>query len=119
MPKHTAPLPDWELVLSSAARLQRILPDALLRGDALDTAIAFGRAAALYDTAISRLARRIADAMRFLTEDKKATELHGRAITTMMDMFRLGRKYNFTPDLAEQNVADLGGETAAGKGMEP
>lgn len=27
-----APLPDWELVLSSAARLQRILPDAVLVG---------------------------------------------------------------------------------------
>jgi hypothetical protein len=27
MPKNTAPLPDWELVLSSAARLQRILPE--------------------------------------------------------------------------------------------
>ena len=27
MSKNTAPLPDWELVLSSAARLQRILPD--------------------------------------------------------------------------------------------
>lgn len=32
MPKHTAPLPDWERVLSSAARLQRILPDAVLVG---------------------------------------------------------------------------------------
>lgn len=32
MPKPTAPLPDWELVLSSAARLQRILPDAVLVG---------------------------------------------------------------------------------------
>jgi hypothetical protein len=30
MPKHT--LPDWERVLSSAARLQRILPDAVLVG---------------------------------------------------------------------------------------
>ncbi len=30
MPKHTAPLPDWELVLSSAARLQRLLPEAVL-----------------------------------------------------------------------------------------
>lgn len=28
----TAPLPDWELVLSSAARLQRILPSAVLVG---------------------------------------------------------------------------------------
>ena len=32
MSKHTAPMPDWELVLSSAARLQRILPDAVLVG---------------------------------------------------------------------------------------
>ena len=32
MPKNTAPLPDWELVLSSAARLQKILPDAVLVG---------------------------------------------------------------------------------------
>ena len=32
MPKSIAPLPDWELVLSSAARLQRILPDAVLVG---------------------------------------------------------------------------------------
>lgn len=32
MPKSTALLPDWELVLSSAARLQRILPEAVLVG---------------------------------------------------------------------------------------
>lgn len=32
MPKNTVPLPEWELVLSSAARLQRILPDAVLVG---------------------------------------------------------------------------------------
>jgi hypothetical protein len=32
MPKNIAPLPDWELVLSAAARLQRILPDAVLVG---------------------------------------------------------------------------------------
>lgn len=32
MQKNTAPLPDWELVLSSAARLQSILPDAVLVG---------------------------------------------------------------------------------------
>ena len=32
MPKNTASLPDWELVLSSAAHLQRILPDAILVG---------------------------------------------------------------------------------------
>lgn len=32
MPKNTTAQPDWELVLSSAARLQRILPDAVLVG---------------------------------------------------------------------------------------
>ena len=32
MSKNTGPLPDWELVLSSAARLQRIFPDAVLVG---------------------------------------------------------------------------------------
>ncbi len=32
MPKRTAPLPDWESVLSSAARLQQIIPDAVLVG---------------------------------------------------------------------------------------
>ncbi len=30
MSKNTAPLPDWELVLSSAARLQSLLPGAVL-----------------------------------------------------------------------------------------
>lgn len=32
MSKRTAPYPEWELVLSSAAHLQRILPDAVLVG---------------------------------------------------------------------------------------
>jgi hypothetical protein len=31
MPKHTS-LPDWEQVLSAAARLQQLLPDAVLVG---------------------------------------------------------------------------------------
>jgi hypothetical protein len=32
MPKSTAPLPDWEAVLSAAARLQTLLPQAVLVG---------------------------------------------------------------------------------------
>jgi len=52
MPKNT--LPDWELVLSSAAHLQRILPDAVLVG---------GTASALY--ADHRLSR---DADHVLTD---------------------------------------------------
>lgn len=39
MPSNTSPLPDWENVLSSAAHLQRIFPDAVLVG---------GTAAAVY-----------------------------------------------------------------------
>jgi len=54
MSKNTAPLPDWELVLSSAARLQRILPDAVLVG---------GTASAIY--AGHRLSR---DADHVLTD---------------------------------------------------
>lgn len=82
---------------------------ALLRGDALDDALAFGQAAALYDIAISRLARRIADAMRFVAEDKKATELHGGGVTTVMDMFRWGRKCNAMPGAVQQNLTDFAG----------
>jgi len=54
MPQNTAPLPDWELVLSSAARLQLILPDAVLVG---------GTASAIY--AEHRFSR---DADHVLTE---------------------------------------------------
>jgi len=39
MPNKTSELPEWEQVLSSAAHLQRILPDAVLVG---------GTAAAIY-----------------------------------------------------------------------
>jgi len=80
---------------------------ALLRGDSLDAALAFGRAAAIYDASIASLARRIADAMRFLVEDKRATDLHGGTVTTMMDMFRLGRSFNAKPIEVEQKLADL------------
>lgn len=92
---------------------------AILRGDSLDAALAFGRAANLYDSAISRLGRRIADAMRFVADDMKATDLRGHSITTMMDGFRSARKFCVTPFVAEQNIADFGEEASADKGMEP
>ena len=58
MSKSTAPLPDWERVLSSAARLQRILPDAVLVGGtaaALHAAHRFSRDA---DHVLTDLRRR-------------------------------------------------------------
>lgn len=64
---------------------------ALLRGDRLLDALAFGRAAALYDSNISRLARRIMDAILFLAEDKQRTQLQGGTVTTIMDCYRMAR----------------------------
>lgn len=70
---------------------------ALLGGGSLDAAIVFGRPAYLYDGAVYDLTQRIADAMRFLVEDKNAMEQQGRTITTMMDMFHRCRKINTKP----------------------
>lgn len=67
---------------------------ALLYGNPLDDALAFGRAANLYNNALGWLAHRIADAMRFLRVDKNTTVRQGAAITTMMDLFQAGRSYN-------------------------
>lgn len=50
----------------------------------LDAALEIGRSADRYNQAIGKLAHRIADAMRFLAEDKKATDLRGRTITTVV-----------------------------------
>jgi hypothetical protein len=66
MPKNTAPLPDWELVLSSAARLQRILPDAVLVGvtaSAIHAAHRFSRGA---DHVLTDLRSRLDDVLKEL-----------------------------------------------------
>lgn len=78
--------------------------DALLHGATLDTALETGRSADGYNQAIGKLAHRIADAMRFLADDKKATDLRGRPITTMGDTMRLGRKFNATAMVVEQKL---------------
>ncbi|UPU95670.1 hypothetical protein M0766_30205 (plasmid) [Pseudomonas putida] len=78
--------------------------DALLHGETLSAALGVGRDANRYNQAIGKLAHRIADAMRFLAEDKKATDIRGRPITTMGDTFRIGRKYNSTAMVVEQKL---------------
>ncbi|KIU54546.1 hypothetical protein QV12_00385 [Pseudomonas putida] len=78
--------------------------DALLHGETLDVALGVGRDADRYNQEIGKLAHRIADAMRFLAEDKKATDLRGRTITTMGDTFRMGRKYNVAAMVVEQKL---------------
>jgi hypothetical protein len=66
MPKNTVPLPDWELVLSSAAHLQRILPDAVLVGgtaSAIHAAHRFSRDA---DHVLTDLRSRFDDVLKEL-----------------------------------------------------
>ncbi|CAI9912256.1 TPA: hypothetical protein L4F62_004063 [Pseudomonas aeruginosa] len=77
---------------------------ALLHGAAQDAALEFGRSADRYNQAIGKLAHRIADAMRFLADDKNATDLRGHPITTMGDTFRLGRKHNAQSVMVEQKL---------------
>lgn len=78
---------------------------ALLRGDSLHQAISFAKSASLYDFAISKLARRIADAMRFLAADNKINMVrHGPEVTTMVDVFTMGRKHNVSTITVGQGV---------------
>ncbi|EKF7416789.1 TPA: hypothetical protein ACNVX4_006299 [Pseudomonas aeruginosa] len=88
----------------TAKEIGEWVADALLHGKALDDALEFGRSADRYNQAIGKLAHRIADAMRFLAEDKKATDLRGHPITTMGDTFRLGRKHNAKVVEVEQKL---------------
>lgn len=88
----------------SAKDVGEWVADALLHGDTLDAALGFGRDAARYNKAIGKLAHRVASAMRFLAEDKKATDLRGHSITTMGDAFRIGRKFNTTMMVVEQKL---------------
>jgi len=66
MRKNTAPLPDWELVLSAATRPQRIFPDAILVGSgapAIDPRQRFSRDA---DHVLPDLRHRFDDVLKAL-----------------------------------------------------
>lgn len=79
-----------------AATVGRWSGYALLRGDSDLAALDFGRACALYNTALAGLARRVADAVDYLgREDRQA--LRGAPVWTTMDMFRMGRKRSAAP----------------------
>lgn len=66
MQKNTAPLPDWELVLSSAARLQRILPDAVLVGGTASAIYAEHRFSFDADHVLTDLRSRFDDVLKEL-----------------------------------------------------
>lgn len=80
---------------------------AVLAGASFDTALEFGRACESYDSAVARLARRIADAMTFLASDKDTTALQGHEIRTFRDHFQQARSYGSSPMLAEQDLSDF------------
>jgi len=66
MRKNTAPLPDWELVLSAAARLQRIFPDAVLVGGTASAIHAQHRFSRDADHVLTDLRHRFDDVLKVL-----------------------------------------------------
>ncbi len=63
MPKNTVTLPDWELVLSAAARLQGILPDAVLVGGTASAIHATHRLSRDADHVLTDLRQRFDDVL--------------------------------------------------------
>ena len=66
MPKPTAPLPEWEQVLSAAAHLQRLLPEAVLVGGTASAMHAAHRASRDADHVLTDLRERFDDVLRQL-----------------------------------------------------
>jgi len=66
MPKNTTPLPEWELVLSSAARPQQILPDAILTGGTASAIYAEHRFSRDADYVLTDLRSRFDDILKVL-----------------------------------------------------
>jgi len=63
MPSNISPLPDWEQVLSSAAHLQRILPDAVLVGGTASAIYAEHRMSTDADHVLTDLRSRFAQVL--------------------------------------------------------
>jgi cytochrome b561 len=55
MPKHTQPLPEWEQVLTAAAHLQQIFPDAVLVGGTASALVAHHRVSRDADHVLTNL----------------------------------------------------------------
>jgi hypothetical protein len=86
MPKNTAPLPDWELVLSSAARLQRILPDTVLVGETASAIHAGHRFSRDADHVLTDLRHRFDDVLAQL--ESVAGWKTGRRLKSLAHTFR-------------------------------
>lgn len=113
MQKNTAPLPDWELVLSSAARLQRILPEAVLVGgtaSAIHAAHRFSRDA---DHVLTDLRSRFDDVLKALESVagwKTARVQRPVQIFGSLDGIETGVRQLIRDEPLETTVVDYHGE---------
>ncbi len=98
-----------------AVRVGHWMACALLHGSDTEEALAFGLSVTAFATELSRLAARIAAAMRFLVDEKTTPPLQGRRISTLGDLFRQSRKYSASSILAQQAIAKQPASEVASK----
>lgn len=113
MPKYTAPLPDWELVLSSAARLQRILPDAVLVGGTASAIHAEHRFSRDADHVLTDLRSRFDDVLKELESVagwKTARVQRPVQILGSLDGIETGVRQLIRDEPLETTVVDYHGE---------
>lgn len=113
MLKNTAELPDWELVLSSAARLQRILPDAVLVGGTASAIHAGHRFSRDADHVLSDLRSRFDDVLAELESVagwKTARVQRPVQILCSLDGIETGVRQLIRDEPLEKQVVDYHGE---------
>lgn len=113
MPKNTVSLPDWELVLSSAARLQRILPDAVLVGGTASAIHAEHRFSRDADHVLTDLRSRFDDVLKELESVagwRTARVQRPVQILGSLDGIETGVRQLIRDDPLETTVVDYHGE---------
>ncbi|MCW5238529.1 hypothetical protein [Verminephrobacter eiseniae] len=113
MPKNTAPLPDWELVLSSAAHLQRILPDAVLVGGTASAIHAKHRFSHDADHVLADLRSRFDDILKEIESVagwKTARVQRPVPILGSLDGIETGVRQSIRDEPLETTVVDYHGE---------
>ncbi len=90
-----------------AEEVGTMLAYSLLNGDSLNEGLEFSYSWYQYNSVIKCLASRVANAMQFLEKERKQGNLQGNEITTMMDAFRLDRKFNAEPTKVTQTSIQI------------
>ena len=113
MQNNTASLPDWELVLSSAARLQRILPDAVMVGGTASAIHASHRFSRDADHVLADLRSRFDDVLNELESVagwKTARVQRPVKILGSLDGIETGIRQLIRDEPLETTVVDYQGE---------